>query len=179
MSMPASRARRRRAGLASALPEGAAGAGAGSGSGSDAGSGSGSGSGSEAASTSGSVAATGSAAGGVSSESNSTRVEPTAIMSPTPPLRELTTPLTGEGMVTDALSVMTSTIGSSSFTASPTLTCHWTTSPSTTPSPMSGSLNTCIPILSPPASCVSPRLCEQVPACNPIQWCVGTGRPTP
>src|SRR5262245_40025523 len=55
-------------------------------------------------------------------------------------------------MVTVALSVITSTSGWSSATVSPSFTSHLTISPSTTPSPMSGSLNskvaiwTCSPV---------------------------------
>jgi hypothetical protein len=44
-------------------------------------------------------------------------------------------------MVTVALSVMTSTMGWSSATMSPGAISHLTISPSLTPSPMSGSLN--------------------------------------
>jgi hypothetical protein len=50
-------------------------------------------------------------------------------------------PAFGEVMVTVALSVITSTIGWSSVTDSPGVTSHLTISPSVTPSPMSGSLN--------------------------------------
>src|SRR5262245_51253446 len=49
-------------------------------------------------------------------------------------------------MVTVALSVITSTRGWSSATASPSFTSHLTISPSTTPSPMSGSLNSKVAI---------------------------------
>ena len=73
--------------------------------------------------------------------SNSINTEPTAIMSPTSPFRDTTVPSVGDGIVTVALSVITSTTGSSSETESPTETCHVTTSPSTTPSPISGNLN--------------------------------------
>ena len=62
-------------------------------------------------------------------------------MSPISPLSEETMPFIGEGIVTVALSVITSTNASSSFTTDPIATCHVTISPSTTPSPMSGSLN--------------------------------------
>src|SRR5262249_745777 len=48
-------------------------------------------------------------------------------------------PVRGAGISTLALSVMTSTIGWCSFTASPALTIQRTISPSATPSPMSGS----------------------------------------
>ena len=71
---------------------------------------------------------------------NVTSVEPTATISPTPPLNSVTTPLVGEGIVTVALSVIMSTIWSSSFIDSPISTCHATISPSTTPSPISGNL---------------------------------------
>ena len=56
-------------------------------------------------------------------------------------LRATILPLLGEGIVTAALSVSTSTRGSSSATVSPTATCHLSTSPSWMPSPRSGSLN--------------------------------------
>ena len=147
-SIPASRARRLTAGLARTLPDLATGIGAGvgvgagvgeaAGFGTDSGSGTGSGSGSGT----GSDSSFGSEVGALPAEPNSTRVAPTATMPPTSPLNEAMTPLTGDGIVTVALSVMTSTIGSSSATESPTETCHCTTSPSTTPSPISGSLNT-------------------------------------
>src|SRR5262249_47491993 len=48
-------------------------------------------------------------------------------------------PVRGEGISTLALSVITSTSGWSSFTASPTFTIQRTISPSAMPSPMSGS----------------------------------------
>ena len=57
---------------------------------------------------------------------------------------------TGEGISTVALSVMTAARISSSRTRSPTLTCHSTSSASATPSPTSGSLITCSPMLTPP-----------------------------
>src|SRR5688500_4768230 len=47
-------------------------------------------------------------------------------------------PARGDGISTVALSVITSTIGWSSVTTSPSATFHWTISPSTTPSPISG-----------------------------------------
>src|SRR5687768_11749127 len=50
-------------------------------------------------------------------------------------------PVRGAAMVTVALSVITSTIGSSSLMFWPTCACQATISPSVTPSPMSGSLN--------------------------------------
>ena len=165
-STPASRARRRTAGLASALPPalcagaetagsgagaeidgtggGATGAVAAAGAGAAAGSGEGSGSGSGAAFSAGSVA------GESPSPSNSIRTAPTATISPTPPCSAVISPSCGEGIVTVALSVITSTKASSSATLSPTETCHCTTSPSTTPSPISGNLNTRFVIFIPP-----------------------------
>ena len=51
-------------------------------------------------------------------------------------------PFTGAGISTVALSVMTSTSGSSSRIVSPGLTCQATISASVVPSPISGNLNT-------------------------------------
>ena len=65
----------------------------------------------------------------------------TATISPTLPRVSTMRPVRGDVMVTVALSVMTSTIGWSSLMRSPGLTSHVTISPSVTPSPMSGSLN--------------------------------------
>ena len=74
-------------------------------------------------------------------------------MSPISPLNSETVPSIGDGIVTVALSVITSTNASSSFTIDPISTCHVTISPSTTPSPMSGSLNSYLVIFfSPPES---------------------------
>src|SRR5207247_6022506 len=70
-----------------------------------------------------------------------TSVEPTFTTSPSFARSCRILPVTGEGICTVTLSVMTSTIGSFSLTASPSFTNHLTTSPSWTPSPMSGSLN--------------------------------------
>ena len=50
-------------------------------------------------------------------------------------------PEAGAGISTVALSVITSTTGSSSFTEAPSATIQRTISPSCTPSPMSGNLN--------------------------------------
>src|SRR3989441_1639937 len=72
---------------------------------------------------------------------NTTSVLPTFTTSPSFARSWRILPVTGEGIWTVTLSVMTSTIGSFSLTASPSLTNHLTTSPSWTPSPMSGSLN--------------------------------------
>src|SRR5207247_9716669 len=72
---------------------------------------------------------------------NTTRVLPTFTTSPSFALSWRIFPVTGEGIWTVTLSVMTSTIGSFSLTGSPSFTNHLTTSPSWTPSPMSGSLN--------------------------------------
>ena len=139
----------------------------------------------EAGAGSGSWAASGSGTAWVSatafeavSVSNSTSIVPTATMSPTSPLIEETTPLVGDGIVTVALSVIISTIGASSLTMSPMPTCHCTTSPSTTPSPMSGSLKTYFVTFIPPWPSVSPLRYDPVPACNPIQLCGGRGYPS-
>jgi hypothetical protein len=51
-------------------------------------------------------------------------------------------PETGEGISTVALSVITSASTWSSWTSSPTLMCHSTSSTSAMPSPMSGILIT-------------------------------------
>src|SRR3989475_3150585 len=72
---------------------------------------------------------------------NTTSVLPTFTTSPSLARSWRILPVTGEGICTVTLSVMTSTIGSFSLTASPSFTNHLTTSPSWTPSPMSGSLN--------------------------------------
>src|SRR3989441_4607642 len=72
---------------------------------------------------------------------NTTSVLPTFTTSPSFARSWRILPVTGEGIWTVTLSVMTSTIGSFSLTASPSFTNHLTTSPSWTPSPMSGSLN--------------------------------------
>ena len=71
---------------------------------------------------------------------------PTAITSPGWPPRANTLPLTGEGISTVALSVMTSATTWSSAIMSPTLTNHSTNSTCAMPSPMSGILMTCVPI---------------------------------
>ena len=74
--------------------------------------------------------------------SNAMSSAPTATMSPGCPVRETTRPLTGAGISTAALSVMTSAMIWSSLTVSPTLTFHSTTSAETVPSPRSGILKT-------------------------------------
>ena len=84
------------------------------------------------------------------SVSNSIHTWPTASIVPGSPTIDFTTPSVGDGISTVALSVITDKIGSSSFTVSPTETIHSTTSPSTTPSPISGNLNANIPMFSPP-----------------------------
>ena len=66
---------------------------------------------------------------------------PTGQSCPSAYMRLATRPARGAGISTVALSVMISTIGWSSRSESPSLTSQRTTSPSTTPSPMSGSLN--------------------------------------
>src|SRR5689334_13936242 len=73
--------------------------------------------------------------------SNTTSTSPTGTVSPTLKRRSATLPVLGAPMVTVALSVITSTISWFSLTLSPSLTSQLTISPSATPSPMSGSLN--------------------------------------
>src|SRR3954470_16354291 len=75
------------------------------------------------------------------SSSSTTRTPCTLVISPSLPTVCSTLPRRGLGMVTVALSVITSTSGWSSTIWSPGFTSHLTISPSTTPSPMSGSLN--------------------------------------
>jgi hypothetical protein len=67
-----------------------------------------------------------------------TIVVPTFTISPSLAWRPAMVPVRGDGISTLALSVITSTSGWSSRTASPTLTSQRTISPSATPSPMSG-----------------------------------------
>ena len=147
-STPASLALRLTAGEARGLvPDEVIGAGAGEETGAGFGSG---------ALATGSGALTGSGAGSGSgsgselpepSTSKTINSAPTGIISPGFPVVDTTLPFTVEGIDTVALSVISSTKGSSSFTVSPGFTFHFTISPSTTPSPTSGSLNTCLPIL--------------------------------
>jgi hypothetical protein len=66
---------------------------------------------------------------------------PTGQSCPSANMRLPTRPARGAGISTVALSVMISTMGWSMRSGSPSLTSQRTTSPSTTPSPMSGSLN--------------------------------------
>ena len=73
--------------------------------------------------------------------SKTTSTACTGTTPPTAPRVSSTLPDRGEVMVTVALSVITSTIGWSSATVSPGAIIHLTISPSVTPSPMSGSLN--------------------------------------
>ncbi len=73
--------------------------------------------------------------------SNTTSTPCTCTISPTLPRVSVIVPAFGAVIVTVALSVITSTIGWSSTTTSPGFTSQLTTSPSVTPSPMSGSLN--------------------------------------
>src|SRR4051812_18656462 len=75
------------------------------------------------------------------SSSSTTRTPCALVISPSLPTVCSTLPRRGLGMVTVALSVITSTSGWSSTIWSPGFTSHLTISPSTTPSPMSGSLN--------------------------------------
>ena len=99
---------------------------------------------------SGDGASSGAAAFPSPSTSNSIQTTPTGNVSPASPTTRVTFPSTGEGISTVALSVITERIGSSSLTMSPTATIHSTTSPSTTPSPISGILNANVPIFIPP-----------------------------
>ena len=66
---------------------------------------------------------------------------PTGQICPSAYMRFRIRPARGAGISTVALSVITSTIGWSARTTSPSATSQRTISPSTTPSPMSGSLN--------------------------------------
>ena len=68
-------------------------------------------------------------------------VVPTFTVSPSFARSLRTFPVTGEGIWTVTLSVITSTIRSFSLIGAPSFTSHFTISPSWTPSPMSGSLN--------------------------------------
>ncbi|KKJ07777.1 hypothetical protein XF14_06810 [Burkholderia gladioli] len=63
-------------------------------------------------------------------------------MSPALPPSATTVPVTGEGISTEALSVITSASAWSSLTWSPTCTCQSPSSTSAMPSPMSGILIT-------------------------------------
>src|SRR5690606_37805810 len=83
------------------------------------------------------------------STSSRIKAEPTGITSPTRPPSANTLPCTGEGTCTVALSVMTSASTWSSTTASPSFTCHSTSSTSAMPSPMSGILITYTPMSCP------------------------------
>src|SRR5258708_3571764 len=76
-----------------------------------------------------------------SSSSNTTSTECTLTTSPTAPRVSRIRPERGAAIVTVALSVITSTIGSSSVMVWPGSMSQLTISPSVTPSPMSGSLN--------------------------------------
>src|SRR5450432_1635150 len=73
--------------------------------------------------------------------SNTTSTPPTGTVSPTLKRSSVTLQALGAPMVTVALSVITSTISWFSVTSSPALTSQLTISPSATPSPISGSLN--------------------------------------
>src|SRR5580658_516104 len=70
-----------------------------------------------------------------------TSIPPTLTFSPTCAWILAMTPFFGEEISTFALSVSTLTRGASSAIGSPSFTNHWTTSPSATPSPMSGRRN--------------------------------------
>ena len=160
-SMLAVRARWRTAGEARTLAPGARATGAAVGAGgagaAGAGGATGAGAGSGAAGAA-SGAGAGSAGAGASlslalpspSTSKTMQTPPTGKMSPASPTMFLTVPSQGAGISTVALSVITDKMGSSSFTVSPTATIHSTTSPSTTPSPISGSLNSKSPMFIPP-----------------------------
>src|SRR3954463_9160017 len=73
--------------------------------------------------------------------SNTISTWPTGTVSPTLYLSSVTLPALGAPMVTVALSVITSTISWFSATSSPAFTSQLTISPSATPSPISGNLN--------------------------------------
>lgn len=92
----------------------------------------------------GAAAAAGAPAPGA--RSNTTSTEWTGTIAPTAPRVSRTFPVRGAVIVTVALSVMTSTMGWSSLITSPGVTSQFTTSPSVTPSPMSGSLNSQVAI---------------------------------
>ena len=79
--------------------------------------------------------------GGAASVSITASIAPTGSIAPTCPPRLLTVPETGAGISTTALSVWTSTMTWSAFTASPAPTRQWTISPSLSPSPTSGRSN--------------------------------------
>ena len=98
------------------------------------------------------------AAGAITSAavSKATNSAPTATMSPGSPVVRNTTPVTGAGTSTLALSVITSTMRSPSVTDSPATTCHSTISASTIPSPRSGSSNT-NSLMFPPALSPTPE----------------------
>src|SRR5581483_717851 len=89
--------------------------------------------------------AAGAAAGGAEAASPPTLIvmmtSPTLTVWPSLAFSSAMVPVLGLLIMTVALSVMTSTMSWSSFTAWPGFTCHWTISPSCTPSAMSGSLN--------------------------------------
>ena len=112
------------------------------------------------------------------STSKTMQTPPTGIMSPASPTMLVTVPSQGAGISTVALSVMTDKMGSSSLTVSPTATIHSTISPSTTPSPMSGSLNSNFPMVIPPVFCVWLRQYEMDWADSPTLLCVGRACPT-
>ena len=181
--MLAARARWRTAGEASAFvpaaratgaaAAGAAGAGVGAGAGSGAFS---SATGAATSSTAGASSATGSEEAEAlpsPSTSNTMQTPPTGRMSPASPTMLATVPSQGAGISTVALSVITDRMGSSSLTVSPTATIHSTISPSTTPSPMSGSLNSNFPMFIPPVFFVWLLQCEMDWAGNPIRSCGG------
>src|SRR5688500_5192869 len=95
------------------------------------------------------AAAFGAASAGAPSpaRSSTTSTWPTGTVSPTLNRRSATLPLRGEPIVTVALSVITSTMSWFSLTVAPSSTNQLTISPSVTPSPMSGSLNSNFDIL--------------------------------
>jgi hypothetical protein len=66
---------------------------------------------------------------------------PVSTVAPSGCSREITTPAYGEGISTAAFAVSTSTIGSLILTVSPGATSHLRISPSVSPSPRSGDLN--------------------------------------
>src|SRR5690606_24190943 len=108
------------------------------------------------------------AAGAPPPSSKTTSTSPTGITSSTAPRSSSTLPALGAPMVTVALSVMTSTISWSSLTVSPSATSQPTISPSVTPSPISGSLNSNFDILLVTPNARAPLGCQ--PQADRQRW---------
>jgi hypothetical protein len=109
------------------------------------------------------------------SSSISTSRAPTGTVSPSLKWSFLTLPFQGEGTSTVALSVMISRRGWSDSTSCPSLTSQLTSSPSTTPSARSGSLNCCVICLF-PCRFSFPLLCPEAPVL-PLRSAPCPGRP--